>query len=385
MKNKRSPVNMANGITAVARRFDVRNLSPDEAEIYLYNAIGDCYEGVTAKQFIDEVTAKAANAKTLTLNINSPGGSVYDADAIFNFLSRHPAKKVANIDGIAASAACTIAMACTERNIAQNAMMMVHRVADFAFGNADDMRSTADVLDKLDKTVCDTYARATGQTPEKCDELMDDETWMGADEAKSLGFATAIVGEKQAAALAGFSAANVAKLKFKHPDKMSSLVVSGDPTNKGQAQSPAKQEEPTVAQENPAGKAGGQAEPINLAEEITKMGKKFKEAFGPENGAKYLADGMTFEAAQAQNVLDLRASNTKLTEEKADLQKRLDAANKALGVDPLSADVSDAGGTSEKTAGEKKYAGLLKAFNGDEKRAKKAFATWQANQAKKNK
>jgi ATP-dependent protease ClpP protease subunit len=361
----------------VAKRFDVRNLAEGEAEVYLYNAIGNAYDGVTARQFIDAVIGLGPNLKTLTLNINSPGGSVYDADAIVNYLARHPAAKVANIDGLAASAACTIAMACPTRNIAANAMMMVHRVADFAFGNADEMRQTADVLDKLDKTVCDAYARATGQTAEKCGQLMDAETWMGADEAKNLGFATAVVGEKKAAALAGMTGENVAKLHYKHTEKLSSLVVSGEATPIAPAPAPAAEETANMAKDTKAGESpAAPAEPINLAEHVRTEGARFKAAFGPENGARYFADGMTYEAAQAQHATDLAAANVAKDARIVELEAQLAASNKALGTDPLSADVTDPG-SSEQTPDQAKLASLMRTFNNDEKRARKAFNSWK--------
>jgi ATP-dependent protease ClpP protease subunit len=370
----------------IARRFEVRNLADGQAEVYLYDAIGECYGGVAAKDFINEVGAKAAGATTLNLYINSPGGSVYDADAIVNFLNRHPASKVAHVDGLAASAACTIAMACPVRNMAQNAMMMVHRVADFTFGNADEMRKTADIVDKLDKSVCAAYAAATGQTPEKCRQLMDEETWMDAEEAKGLNFATAITGEKTAAAVAGFTAANLAKFHTKHPDKLAALVSA---ENHVPAPAPAKEKEPEMAKETkPGTEAGGAtAEPINMAEYVKTEGKRFTEAFGAENGAKYFTAGMTFEAAQTQNLTDLKAANKAQADEIAALKTRLDAANKALGTDPLSADPSDPAPADPKNTAEdsKRLAGFEKICKGDKTKAANMLANWKANQAKKAK
>ena len=368
--------------SSVARRFEVRNSADGgNAEIYLYNSIGDFYQGVTAKAFIDAVNALNPVPKTLTLNINSPGGSVYDADAIFNFLQRHPAAKVCNVDGLAASAACTVAMACATRNIAQNAMMMVHNVEDFAFGDADEMRQTADRIEKLDKTVCDTYARATGQTPEKCAQMMEEETWMGAEDAKALGFATAIVGEKKAAALAGFTPASLAGLHYKHADNLSPFLTSCEPVTKDTNAGPAPDEEKVnnLGQEKKTGteSGGAAAEPINLAEHVKTEGKRFMDAFGAENGAKYFATGMMFEAAQNQHVADLGATNKALTDKVADLEKKLAASNAALGVDPLSADADQSDPTNQTTDEQKKYDGLLKAFKGDEVRAKRAFNSWK--------
>jgi ATP-dependent Clp protease protease subunit len=125
----------------------------------------------------------------LRVYINSPGGDVFDGVAIYNAIKRHPGKKTVCIDGIAASAASMIAMAGDDINIANNGMMMIHQAWGYALGNADDMRETADLLDKITNTsVLESYAR-TGLDREKLSALMKAETWMTADEAIEHGFA----------------------------------------------------------------------------------------------------------------------------------------------------------------------------------------------------
>ena len=371
---------------SVARRFEVCNLADGEtAEVYLYDTIGDYYGGVTAKAFIDEVTAKAATAKNLTININSPGGSVYDADAIVSFLNRHPAEKVCNIDGICASAAVQVALACPVRNMAAQSMMMVHHASDFTFGNAKEMRKTAAVLDKLDKACVDSYVAATGQDEATIIDMLDEETWMGAQDAVEAGFATAVVGEKTAAALAGVSAAAMARLGFKHPENMTAFVSAENSTEDRPGGRPThKETEMTKETTKPGETAGaGESQPVNVADHIKAEGKRYMDAFGAENGAKYFTAGMSFEAAQAQALTDLTTANKAKDTEIADLKTKLAASNKALGTEPLSADIDGKERQEEQTPGQKKYESLLSAFNGDEKRAKKVFAAWQKQQDKK--
>ena len=76
--------------------FDIQAKANDEAEIYLYDEIGGF--GVNAKSFIDAV--RATGAKRINLRINSPGGSVFDGIAIYNFLRGQDV--TVQIDGLAA-------------------------------------------------------------------------------------------------------------------------------------------------------------------------------------------------------------------------------------------------------------------------------------------
>ena len=93
------------------------------AEVSIYDEIG-AY-GVSAKSFLDELGALEGEAP-LTLRLNSPGGSVFDAVAIYNALKRHAGPVSVWIDGIAASAASYVAMAGDEVVMPENAFLMIH-------------------------------------------------------------------------------------------------------------------------------------------------------------------------------------------------------------------------------------------------------------------
>ena len=109
---------------------------------------------MSATHFKDQLD-KFDGVKEITVNINSPGGSVYEGVAIYNMLKRHKAKVVVNIDGLAASIASVIAMAGDVVRIPSNAMLMVHNAMSMEFGNANDMRETADLLDKITSSIRD--------------------------------------------------------------------------------------------------------------------------------------------------------------------------------------------------------------------------------------
>jgi len=412
---------------AVNRRFDVQNKAQGLAEVYLYDVIGEGPEGgISAKGFIDAIKTAAPDATSLVVNINSPGGSVFEAVAIYNFLRSIPKAHITvNIDGLAASAAATIAMAGDERNIAESAMMMVHPCKNLTFGGAEDLRKTADVLDKLDATTASIYAKATSQPMETVTQWMADETWFSSDEAMAAGLATAITQGRKAVALAGLPAEAINRLAYKHPEKLAPLMVSDTTLNvapadgaekgitmsKKEAPAPVNEAEKPVS-EAPAVEPKGDEKPapVNTAaaagtcakcnaavpegshccpncgacpvcgvKYYNRTGTDFLNSFGDAGGV-WFAQGKSFDEARELHTKAIAAQNKALTDEVASLKTRLDAANKALGVDPLSADVSDKPAASE--ADEKKYQNLLKAFNGNEARAKRAFENWKKKQKK---
>lgn len=170
---------------AVNLRMEKRN---DSAEIFIYDEISDW--GITARDFTKELLA-LGDVKSLTVRINSPGGAVFDAIAIHNAIARHPAKnKSVAIDGMAFSAASLIAMAAPIRRMAKNAEMMIHDPWSFTVGSADDMRDMAAMLDQVKGSLVDTYAQASGLNAEEITQMMSDETWLTAAQAKSHGFVT---------------------------------------------------------------------------------------------------------------------------------------------------------------------------------------------------
>lgn len=171
---------------------------PESADIYLYDVIGDSWDGTTAKQFASDLKA-LGSVKTLNIFINSPGGSVFDGVAIHNQLVRHKAHKVVTIDGMAASIASVVAMAGDDIRMPKNAMMMIHNAwaAAILMGEAKDFREQgndiADRLERITASINQTYQDRTGLDAKKIATMMNDETWMGGEEAVALGFADAVI------------------------------------------------------------------------------------------------------------------------------------------------------------------------------------------------
>lgn len=177
--------------------YQIKALANGNTEIYVYDEIG--YWGVTAKDFARDLKEVGKGA-AIDLHINSPGGSVTDGIAIYNLLKNHQNSVNIIIDGIAASMASVIAMAGDTITMPENALMMIHNPWGGAMGDADEMRKTADVLDKMKTALISAYASKTGLGDEEISAMMDAETWMTGAEAAELGFADQTSAEVKIAA-----------------------------------------------------------------------------------------------------------------------------------------------------------------------------------------
>lgn len=187
--------------------YKIRMSAPRTADIDILADIGGWWDGVDAATMVREI--RDLDVDEIRLNINSGGGSVFDAVAILNALRQHPAKVVANVLGLAASAASFIACGVDETTMAANSTMMIHGGSGVAIGNAKDMHDMADLLDKLNANIASVYAAKAGGTTESWLETMLAETWYTADEAVEAGLADRVVaGEKVEAAEAAPSAEN---------------------------------------------------------------------------------------------------------------------------------------------------------------------------------
>ena len=174
----------------------MKNDEEKSAELILYGSIGsdEYWDDISDKAFKQDIE-NLGDVENITLHINSPGGSVFSAVAIANTLKNHKAKITANIDGLAASAATIITSACDVVKMPKNALFMVHNPITFAYGNNQDMQKTLEMLNKVKNSIIETYLNKTKTDKETLSELMDNETWMSAEEAKEYGFIDEILDE----------------------------------------------------------------------------------------------------------------------------------------------------------------------------------------------
>jgi len=175
----------------------VKNEKEKTAELILYGSIGsdEYWDDISDKVFKQDIE-NLGDVENITLHINSPGGSVFSAVAIANTLKNHKAKVTANIDGLAASAATIITSACDTVRMPKNALFMIHNPITFAYGNNQEMQKTVEMLDKVKNSIIETYLNKTKTDKETLSELMDNETWMDAETAKTYGFVDEIVDEE---------------------------------------------------------------------------------------------------------------------------------------------------------------------------------------------
>lgn len=169
----------------------IRAEAAREATIYIYDAIvsseleAEYWGGVSSQALVPEL--RALDVDTVHLRIDSPGGDVFAAQAICTAIKQIGAKVIAHIDGLAASAATIIACACDEVAMADGAMYMIHNGWTIAWGDRHDFGKVVGLLEKIDGTIAEAYAKRTGQSEAEMSALMDAETWFTADEAIEIG------------------------------------------------------------------------------------------------------------------------------------------------------------------------------------------------------
>jgi len=184
--------------------------SEEDRSISVYDVIGADFwtgEGVTAKRIAGAL--RSLGKGPITVNVNSPGGDLFEGLAIYNLLREHPGEVTVKVVGLAASAASVVAMAGDTIQIARAGFFMVHNAWVVAMGNRHDLRELSEWLEPFDAAMADLYAARSGMDIKATQKLMDKETWIGGAEAVDMGFATELLpsdqveeGERKAAASA---------------------------------------------------------------------------------------------------------------------------------------------------------------------------------------
>jgi ATP-dependent Clp protease protease subunit len=166
----------------------------DTLELMIYDQIGAGFfsDGVTAKDVKAQLDANQ-DVSRIVVRINSPGGSVFEGSAIYSLLTQSGKPVDVVIDGLAASAAFTIAMAGTTISISESAMMMLHNAWSVEMGDANALRKMADTLDKVSSTMLGIYSRRSKQSEADVQSMMDAETWLTAEDAVAKGFADEVI------------------------------------------------------------------------------------------------------------------------------------------------------------------------------------------------
>lgn len=175
--------------------WNFKNISNSEAELTVYGYISMesswFFDTVTSKQFAKELSA-LGNVKKITVKINSGGGDVFAAHAIYSLLKENSAKIITVVEGIAASAASVILMAGDEIIVPSTGFVMIHNPSTFASGEAKDFIKMAETLEVIKNGILNAYVERTGKTKEEISKMMDEETWLTGEDAVREGFADSI-------------------------------------------------------------------------------------------------------------------------------------------------------------------------------------------------
>lgn len=201
------------------RYLDYKSISDTSAEIDIDGDIvtDEWYDSDTSAAGFRDLLKEIGAVDTIELHINSDGGDVFEGVAIYNMLKQNSAKVNVYIDGLAASIASVIAMAGDAIFMPKNTMLMIHNPWTVAMGNANELRKTADSLDKMTNSIVSAYLDKANEklNEDTVKSLMDEETWLTANEALDYGLADEIL--EPVEAVAGLTG-NYAKL-FKHIPK----------------------------------------------------------------------------------------------------------------------------------------------------------------------
>lgn len=242
--------------------YSPRAAADQPATIQIFDQIGEDWfsnNGITAKSFAE--TLQAVGPGPLNVEINSPGGNVWDGLSIYNMLRGRQGTVTTKVVGVAASIASIIALAGDTVEIADAALMMIHDPSGLAAGTSDDMRKMADALDQHAEVLVGVYAKKTGKSPSAIRSAMKSETWFTSAEAISFGLADSVSEERPAmeanAARAWFQAslskisnggnhapidgANTAPTSQHHMSKPADPVVPAAPAAPAPAPAPAAQ------------------------------------------------------------------------------------------------------------------------------------------------
>lgn len=278
MKRKGMPKGMSARPTADVR-FDVstgalnkwdasiKAAATDDANtINMFDVIGEDYwtgEGWTAARVSGLLRYIGADAD-ITVNINSPGGDMFEGLAIYNLLREHKGEVTTKILGVAASAASVVALGGDKVEIARAGFLMIHNAWILVAGNRNDLRSYADYLEPFDKAMADIYAARSGGSIEEMSALMDAESWIGGSEAVELGFADSLLAADEVLRDDSATASAAARL-----DR--ALAKSGMPRTERRKLLNEIKGTPSAAQQEDM--------PSAVSEELTQLSTQLREIF----------------------------------------------------------------------------------------------------------
>lgn len=214
--------------------YQLTNINEDSAELYIYGDI------TSYKWYEDDVCVydmanelSGLNGKSLKVRINSYGGEVAQGLAIYNLLKSYSGEVTTLCDGFACSAASVIFMAGKNRVMPRSSLLMIHNAWTYASGDANDLRKAADEIEKITQPSIEIYKSNSSLSEEEIKKMMDDETWITADEALSYGFATEISEESVQQSVRDDMMSRIVLKNKKLEKQLKELEQTREPVNEG--------------------------------------------------------------------------------------------------------------------------------------------------------
>ena len=173
----------------------------DVADLYIFGDIsaygqwGDDDPDRSAYNIVNEL--KEIQASNVNVHINSYGGDVSEGLAIYNTLKSLNKNVTTICDGFACSAASVVFCAGDKRVMSDSSLLMIHNAWTYAQGNSEVLRKTAEDLDIITQASVNAYKLTANISEEEIKNLMDNESWITAESAVEMGFATDIVNKKE--------------------------------------------------------------------------------------------------------------------------------------------------------------------------------------------
>lgn len=274
-------------------------------DLTIYGVVGEFENSADAFR---ERIARLDPSDTLTVRIDSPGGSVFDGFAIWNAIADHKGKKKAIIEAAAFSIASYILTAFDEVEIARNGYIMIHNPSVTSDGDDEQHAKDAKLLAKLKESMISSYAEKTGKTEAQIRKMMKEETYLDAQEALEMGLVTKVT--------ASGNRSRILSLDLpKLPQKVTASLLSEGPEDT----SPTPPKEPTMTDKPAAA----------TIKEIRAIYTDATDAFV----IKAIETEMTAEDVQSAMITDLQDKISAQVEEiatlKAQIQEELDEKAKA--------------------------------------------------------
>lgn len=257
-------------------------------------------EDVTPKEVINALK-DMGSVKSMDVYVNSYGGSCIAGNSIVSIIDEYKRKNGCTVNvyirGIAASMGSGIAMVGDKVSMAKNALFMLHKPLSCACGNADDLEKMVDVLNKTETTLISNYMRRFNGTEDELRQMLKDETWMNAEEAKNYGFVDEITDEIEIAA-----SANGIRVNGNNFDKRVADMIKEKYPN---AKINKKEEKPLTYDEKLGefGIAEDYFATLNLAsDKVLEMASMIKDATQPEPAKEFISKDAVLKALDVEDI-----------------------------------------------------------------------------------